>query len=39
MTRRGMPLIGTWTLKEWRNVTPDGRSLWPLGREATGYIR
>lgn len=31
-------LIGTWALVAWYNQTSDGRKLYPLGQDATGYI-
>ena len=32
------PLVGTWSLLSWYNRTEDGRRLYPLGKDATGYI-
>ncbi len=32
------PLIGTWQLVHWYNVSDKGETTYPLGREATGYI-
>jgi len=32
------PLVGTWSLLAWYNQTADGRRLYPLGPDATGYI-
>jgi len=32
------PLNGTWSLLGWYNQTEDGRRLYPLGENATGYI-
>lgn len=34
----GNPLIGTWRLVRWYNVTEDGEKTYPLGEDATGYI-
>lgn len=31
-------LVGTWSLLGWYNETEDGRRLFPLGEDATGYI-
>jgi len=32
------PLTGTWSLRAWYNETADGRRIYPLGDDATGYI-
>jgi len=32
------PLIGTWQMLDWYNVTQDGQKHYPLGPNATGYI-
>lgn len=32
------PLVGTWQLIRWYNVSDDGEEMYPLGKEATGYI-
>ena len=32
------PLVGTWQLIHWYNVSDDGKNTYPLGEEATGYI-
>ncbi len=32
------PLVGTWRLIRWYNVSDDGRKTYPLGKEAAGYI-
>jgi len=33
-----LPLIGTWSLVAWYNQTSDGQKVYPLGRDASGYI-
>ncbi len=35
---KATPLVGTWSLLSWYNETEDGRRLYPLGEDATGYI-
>ncbi len=32
------PLVGTWRLIRWYNVSDDGETTYPLGKEATGYL-
>jgi hypothetical protein len=32
------PLVGTWRLVSWENVSTDGTISYPLGREAVGVI-
>ncbi len=32
------PLVGTWRLVRWYNVSEDGMETNPLGKEATGYL-
>jgi hypothetical protein len=32
------PLVGTWQLIHWYNVTDEGEKTYPLGEGATGYI-
>ncbi len=32
------PLVGTWRLVRWYNVSDDGMETYPLGKDATGYI-
>ena len=36
--QKTMPLIGTWSLLDWYNETDAGQRLYPLGKQATGYI-
>lgn len=35
---KATPLLGTWSMLSWYNETNDGRRLYPLGEDATGYI-
>ena len=35
---KNTPLIGTWELVTWYNDTQDGKRIYPLGEQATGYI-
>jgi hypothetical protein len=32
------PLVGTWRLLHWYNVSDEGEKTYPLGEGATGYI-
>lgn len=34
----GSPLVGTWRLVQWYNISEDGEKTYPLGEAATGYI-
>lgn len=34
----GTPLVGTWRLVRWYNLSEDGTETYPLGDDATGYI-
>jgi hypothetical protein len=34
----GNPLVGTWRLVHWYNVSGDGERTYPLGEDATGRI-
>lgn len=35
---KSSPLLGTWSLLSWYNETKDGRRIYPIGKNISGYI-